>query len=225
MSELSEIDLISSWLSFKELHGRYGMVILNPCDAATSALTKYDVPIFRKLMKRKLSGSWPLYDYVVQNPRAFWVAYECGMDFLSKDTGHCINPAHFPALLTELVGNKTIFSLSEKEKAIELLRGTIQLENAPYYKVRPFLLSSVFGFLTTEYMICGGEVGVNKSFLGVKFGDRPSVPISHITKIHANGTLCGDIVFGDGSEQPVIWKKVLKPESVLRKVKSILKKQ
>ena len=47
--------------------------------------------------------------------------------------------------------------------------------------------------------------------------------MSKVTRTHANGFLIGDIVFGEGSHDPVKWERVLFPQRKLKAVKRTIK--
>ncbi len=98
------------------------------------------------------------------------------------------------------------------------------MATTPSYTTRPALLKSPWRFLTTSYGINReGEVYVRRSILGIPFGDRPTVPVEKVTRAHAKGTIFGDVVFGEGSHDPVTWKSVFLPESKLRNARAALK--
>lgn len=90
------------------------------------------------------------------------------------------------------------------------------------FKTRPFFLADLRGALVSKYGIEAGEVFALKSFLGVNSGG-PRLPVSKVTRTHANGFLIGDIVFGEGSHDPVKWERVLFPQRKLKAVNKTLK--
>ena len=90
------------------------------------------------------------------------------------------------------------------------------------FKTRPLFLADLRGALVSKYGIEAGEVFALKSFLGVNSGG-PRLPVSKVTRTHANGFLIGDIVFGEGSHDPVKWERVLFPQRKLKAVKRTIK--
>ena len=88
---------------------------------------------------------------------------------------------------------------------------------------RPSFIRAPLKSLLTKYLIEDGEVKIRKSFMGVKFGSRPELPVKSVTAVHANGLIWGSVVFNDISGQPVVWDKVFRPEKVLKIVKEKLR--
>ena len=92
-------------------------------------------------------------------------------------------------------------------------------------KLRPSIFKNPKGAFFTTYGIEKGEVYIKNSFLGIKYGNRPSVPVSKVTRTYATGTVFGNIVFGEGSHEPVIWENVFRPESKLKLVRETIKNE
>ena len=92
-------------------------------------------------------------------------------------------------------------------------------------KLSPSILKNPKGAFFTTYGIENGEVYIKNSFLGIKYGNEPSVPVSKVTRTYATGTIFGSIVFGEGSHEPVIWENVFRPESELKLVRETINKE
>jgi len=90
------------------------------------------------------------------------------------------------------------------------------------YQTTPDFLVAPCRSCTTLYGIANGEVYVDRSIFGIKFGSRPRVRICNVTRIHATGAVWGSVVFGESSGEPVVWEKVFRPDATLRKVKQII---
>jgi len=222
MWEPNDLDLVKSWLAYRQLR-KSGKLGLNPWGEATKAVNKY-----KKNVVEDYGWKCCLYDindWVEHNPHDFLLAYNNGMGFMKG--GGCVHPETFPKRLGELCGHGSIEGLFPSEDvsdALRLLKKNRMIKKKYYHRLvlRPFIVTSFFGFFFTEYKVESGEVKVDKSIAGIKFGDRPSAKIANITRMHATGTIVGNIVFGEGSAEPVVWKNVFRPESTLRKVKAFI---
>lgn len=89
------------------------------------------------------------------------------------------------------------------------------------YTVGPAFIKGPWRSLTTSYGIGQGEVYSRRTFFGVKRGG-PTVPVEGVTRTHAEGVVVGDVVFGEGSHNPVVWRDVLFPQRKLRKARAVL---
>lgn len=90
------------------------------------------------------------------------------------------------------------------------------------YVTRPALIKGPWSWLTTSYGIDKELVYSRKSFLGLLYGERHELPIDQVTRTHAKGMMFGDVVFGEGPHDPVVWKSIFRPERKPRKARAVL---
>ena len=90
-------------------------------------------------------------------------------------------------------------------------------------KVRPVFWKGIKNFIFITYGIKDGKVYINNSFMGFKFGDRPEIKVENVTRTFPKGGMVGDVVFGEGSHNPVIWKNVFRPEKLKLKADRLIK--
>ncbi len=94
--------------------------------------------------------------------------------------------------------------------------------NLNLFSTSPSFLTNPMGFFTTRYGISKEEVFINKSILGIKYGNRPKMKVENVTRFFPSGTIWGNITFAEGSAEPVVWQNVLWPESKYKKVKKVI---
>lgn len=85
------------------------------------------------------------------------------------------------------------------------------------FQTQPFLLAHPVAWLLSTYGLSDKEVFERRSFLGIEFGARPRMRIENVTRIHATGLLWGDVIFGEGSAEPVVWRGVFRPEAIRKR--------
>lgn len=122
--------------------------------------------------------------------------------------------------LHQAVFKKNIDDLEQASRALDNSNAKLQaLENYLRAIFRPSFIRAPIKALVTKYLIEDGSVKICHSFLGIKYGKRPELPLESVTAVQASGLIWGNIEFKDISGEPVVWKCLFRPESVLKEVK------
>jgi hypothetical protein len=92
---------------------------------------------------------------------------------------------------------------------------------------KPSILKGIWNYITTEYGLKDYEIYAKRSFLGLRLGSQPSIEIDKITRVYqTKGTsFIGDISFGEGSHNPIVWENIYRPNQVAKQIKKIIKIQ
>ncbi len=213
-----------AWLCFCILN-RSGKIFANIGHVVACALSKrgWSNEPFPWLTEGKIRKR------ILEDPLSFVTAYNAGMDVMNSDSYSCLDPLQLkerfendvPAIkkINEAQVSSGIESLRLAEKKKETDEEQALEEE---FKVSPSIFSGLWRSITTTYGVSQKHVYVTRSFLGFKFGDRPSVQLRLITRVHARGGIFGDIIFAEGSAEPVIWSRVFRPESVMKRAQKVI---
>ena len=126
------------------------------------------------------------------------------------------------AHLWSIENTTSLSQLRERDRRIEVERDRRAKIVRVHYATEPSFLVAPLSSLTTSYGIDDREVFVYRAFLGIKFGERPKMEAKNVTRVHANGWVWGEVVFAEGSAEPVKWRKVYRPEKVRREAERTL---
>ncbi|MEE9354880.1 MAG: hypothetical protein V3U75_04750 [Methylococcaceae bacterium] len=234
---VSDERLVRSWIAFQAMYER-GEVVLNIGHDENAAL-------LRRGWDRYSNFPWitnaRICDLMKSDPFCFYTGYFAGIDVMGNSGGSlggCI-PAN---ALTDLALDKLdlheierIFSPHAISKGVSLLQEALRIEmerenaieqSKTLYKTSPSILADPWGFITAIYRITSTEVRAERTFLGMHY-EMQKVQVQEVTRARFRGAIVGDVVFAEGSAEPVVWKNVFLPKrkydaawSIIRKIQA-----